>query len=89
MAGRLVVDEGRRRPGRGAWVHPGPDCLAKAERRRAFPRALRAQGALDAAGLREHPALAGPTGPVMETGPGTYPGPTGIKEAGRPVMSQP
>jgi predicted RNA-binding protein YlxR (DUF448 family) len=81
--GRLVVDERRRLPGRGAWLHPGPGCLAKAERRRAFPRALKAQGALDAAGLHDYPAL------TTETGTGTYPEPTGIKEAGRPVMSQP
>lgn len=84
--GRLVVDERRRLPGRGAWLHPGPGCLAKAERRRAFPRALKAQGALDAAGLHHHPALAAL---ATETGTGTYPEPTGIKEAGRPVMSQP
>jgi len=52
MDGRLVVDERRRLPGRGAWLHPEPDCLAKAERRRAFPRALRVSGTLDGAGLR-------------------------------------
>ncbi|MFD9896465.1 YlxR family protein [Amycolatopsis sp. NPDC059027] len=52
--GRLVVDERRRLPGRGAWLHPGPDCLAKAERRRAFPRALRDPGALDAQAVREY-----------------------------------
>ncbi|WP_369806006.1 YlxR family protein [Amycolatopsis sp. M39] len=56
--GRLVVDERRRLPGRGAWLHPGPGCLAKAERKRAFPRALRAQGALETAGLRDHTAFA-------------------------------
>ncbi|MBB4682722.1 putative RNA-binding protein YlxR (DUF448 family) [Amycolatopsis jiangsuensis] len=56
--GRLVADEGRRLPGRGAWLHPEPGCLARAERKRAFPRALRAPGALDAAGLREHAAFA-------------------------------
>ena len=31
----------RRLPGRGASVHPTPECLRAAERRRAFPRALR------------------------------------------------
>ncbi|WP_297542422.1 YlxR family protein [Amycolatopsis sp.] len=50
--GQLVVDEGRRLPGRGAWLHPEPGCLAKAERRRAFPRALRVTGSLDAQGAR-------------------------------------
>lgn len=71
VAGRLVVDERRRLPGRGAWLHPTPGCLAKAERKRAFPRALRAQGALDAAGLREHAAFAVPT---TEMGPETFSG---------------
>ncbi|MFD8495494.1 YlxR family protein [Amycolatopsis sp. NPDC059657] len=52
--GRLVVDERRRLPGRGAWLHPEQDCLTKAERRRAFPRALKATGALDASGVRDH-----------------------------------
>ncbi|WP_253889748.1 YlxR family protein [Actinokineospora diospyrosa] len=50
--GALVPDPRRRMPGRGAWVHPDPGCLAKAEKRRAFPRALRVQEALDVAGLR-------------------------------------
>jgi predicted RNA-binding protein YlxR (DUF448 family) len=84
VAGRVVVDERRRLPGRGAWLHPDPDCLAKAERRRAFPRALRALGALDAREVREH---VGRTTPHHE--PGTSPGSRGFKEAGRPVMSQP
>jgi hypothetical protein len=47
--GALVPDPQRRQPGRGAWVHPELDCLRLAERRRAFPRALRAAGALDIA----------------------------------------
>jgi predicted RNA-binding protein YlxR (DUF448 family) len=51
---QLVVDEGRRLPGRGAWLHPGAECLAKAERRRAFPRALRVAGALDVEGARQY-----------------------------------
>jgi predicted RNA-binding protein YlxR (DUF448 family) len=55
--GRLIVDERRRLPGRGAWLHPEPDCLAKAERRRAFPRALRVSGSLDAHDVREHLGL--------------------------------
>ncbi|MFD2422616.1 YlxR family protein [Amycolatopsis pigmentata] len=50
--GRLVADERRRLPGRGAWLHPVPDCLAKAERRRAFTRALRVPGPLDGAELK-------------------------------------
>ncbi|WP_456300008.1 YlxR family protein [Saccharomonospora glauca] len=52
--GRLVVDERRRLPGRGAWLHPHPGCLSKAERRRAFPRALRVRGVLDTAPVRHY-----------------------------------
>jgi len=37
----VVPDPARRRPGRGAHLHPDPACLALAERRRAFGRALR------------------------------------------------
>ncbi|HVV09545.1 YlxR family protein [Amycolatopsis sp.] len=48
----VVVDERRRLPGRGAWLHPEPECLTKAERRRAFPRALRVPGTLDAGAVR-------------------------------------
>ncbi|WP_258726689.1 YlxR family protein [Cellulomonas sp. NS3] len=50
----VVVDVGRRMPGRGAWLHPELHCLELAERRRAFPRALRHAGPLDAAPVREH-----------------------------------
>ncbi|MGH3656018.1 MAG: YlxR family protein [Micromonosporaceae bacterium] len=51
---RLVPDHTRRRPGRGAHVHPDPACLAKAERRRAFGRALRVPGVIDTGSLRDH-----------------------------------
>jgi hypothetical protein len=50
--GRVVPDPGRRLPGRGAHLHPDPACLAQAERRRAFPRALRVPGPLDTAAVR-------------------------------------
>jgi predicted RNA-binding protein YlxR (DUF448 family) len=46
-------DPRRRLPGRGAYVHPRPECLALAERRRAFPRALRLPGPLDLGPLRD------------------------------------
>jgi len=36
-----VPDPRRHTPGRGAHLHPTPDCLDLALRRRAFPRALR------------------------------------------------
>jgi predicted RNA-binding protein YlxR (DUF448 family) len=45
-------------PGRGAHLHPTTECLALAERRRAFTRALRhdaaVRGALSLERLREH-----------------------------------
>jgi predicted RNA-binding protein YlxR (DUF448 family) len=50
---RLIPDPQGRRPGRGAHLHPDPNCLALAERRRAFGRALRAEGPLDASPVRE------------------------------------
>jgi uncharacterized protein len=40
-------DPARIRPGRGAHLHPDPVCLALAERRRAFGRALRVSGVVD------------------------------------------
>jgi predicted RNA-binding protein YlxR (DUF448 family) len=48
----LVVDVTRSLPGRGAWLHPDRRCLELAERRRAFPRALRVAGPLDVSALR-------------------------------------
>ncbi len=54
VEGTLVPDLRRRLPGRGAWLHPDLDCLRIAERRRAFPRALRVPAPLDVSGLRAH-----------------------------------
>ncbi|MFQ6266418.1 YlxR family protein [Kutzneria viridogrisea] len=63
MGGAVLPDPRRRLPGRGAWVHPDPDCLRTAERRRAFPRAFRLTGALDLAALAAHiGAVSGSTG---------------------------
>ncbi len=42
----VVPDGHQRQEGRGAYVHPRPECLELAERRRAFPRALRVSGPL-------------------------------------------
>ena len=50
--GALTFDLRRRAAGRGAWLHPEPSCLDKAERRRAFARALRVPGPLDVGALR-------------------------------------
>jgi len=49
----VLPDPARRRPGRGAHLHPDPTCLALAERRRAFGRALRVTGVLDIGPLAE------------------------------------
>lgn len=54
VEGRLVPDPRGRLPGRGASVHPDPRCLDLAERRRAFSRAFRLAGPLDASMLREY-----------------------------------
>ncbi len=50
----LVPDPAGRLPGRGASVHLDPRCLDLAEKRRAFPRALRLAGPLDLRSVREH-----------------------------------
>ena len=42
--------------GRGAYLHPTTGCLALAERKRAFPRALRVAGGLSTQTLREYVA---------------------------------
>ena len=50
--GAAVPDPAHRLPGRGAHLHPTAECLALAERRRAFPRALRAAAGLDLGAVR-------------------------------------
>ncbi|MEV0965472.1 MULTISPECIES: YlxR family protein [unclassified Streptomyces] len=52
VEGVCVPDHRGTLPGRGAYVHPASVCLDLAVRRRAFPRALRAQGPLDTADVR-------------------------------------
>ncbi|MGH3435569.1 MAG: YlxR family protein [Sciscionella sp.] len=54
MDGILVPDVRRRHPGRGSWIHPDRECLRNADRRRAFPRALRVPGPLDATGVFDY-----------------------------------
>ncbi|MDN3443367.1 YlxR family protein [Microbacterium sp. APC 3901] len=51
----LIIDERGVLPGRGAWVHPTPECMDAALRRRAFGRALRASGNLDTRIIEQHP----------------------------------
>jgi predicted RNA-binding protein YlxR (DUF448 family) len=53
---RLTPDPAGRLPGRGACVHLDPRCVDLAEKRRAFPRALRLDGPLDLSPVREHVA---------------------------------
>ncbi len=48
----MTIDANRS-GGRGAWLHPGTECLQKALRRRAFARAFRRSDlAWDEAALR-------------------------------------
>jgi uncharacterized protein len=49
----FVPDPRGHLPGRGAHLHPTPDCLALAERRRAIGRALRLTGPVDATPVRD------------------------------------
>ncbi|NEA65471.1 YlxR family protein [Streptomyces sp. SID12488] len=54
VEGECVPDHRGTLPGRGAYTHPALVCLDLAVRRRAFPRALRVQGALDVVALRRY-----------------------------------
>jgi hypothetical protein len=51
---RVVVDPRLRLPGRGAWLHPTPECLDLAVQRKAFGRALRVKAPLEVAAVGEH-----------------------------------
>ena len=48
---RVVPDPRLRLPGRGAWLHPTPECLDLAVRRKAFGRALRVKAFLEVAAV--------------------------------------
>ena len=50
----VIPDPQARRPGRGAYLHPSLDCLGLAQRRRAFPRALRVTGPLEVDALASY-----------------------------------
>jgi predicted RNA-binding protein YlxR (DUF448 family) len=50
----LTVDSAGNLPGRGAWLHPDPQCLHAAIRRQAFARALRITGSPDTSAVVEH-----------------------------------
>jgi uncharacterized protein len=49
----VVPDPDRSAPGRGAWLHPDLECAQLAQRRRAYGRALRVPGPIDAAAIVE------------------------------------
>ncbi|WP_322860014.1 DUF448 domain-containing protein [Mycobacterium europaeum] len=50
----VIVDTKNSLPGRGAWLHPVPQCVQQAIRRRAFTRALRIDRPPDTSALVEH-----------------------------------
>lgn len=60
----VVPDPNGTAPGRGAHLHPTAECLARAEHRRAFARALRhdagVRGPLGLDALRQHLGQTGP-----------------------------
>ncbi|WP_335328390.1 YlxR family protein [Mycolicibacterium neoaurum] len=49
----VTVDTAGNLPGRGAWLHPHPQCLDLALRRRAIGRALRISGSPDTTVVEE------------------------------------
>jgi hypothetical protein len=57
---RVLPDPRRRAPGRGAWLHPDPECVARAERRRAFGRSLRVSAPIELSAVHEY--IASPSG---------------------------
>ncbi|HVN11932.1 MAG TPA: YlxR family protein [Kineosporiaceae bacterium] len=80
-----VPDPHHRLAGRGAWVHPDPSCLDLAERRRAFPRALRRGGPLDLAALRAFVVAVRVTPPGTST---TVPDGSGSEADEHPMSAQ-
>ncbi|PHP52262.1 YlxR family protein [Actinomyces ruminis] len=74
-SGELAVDARAVMLGRGAWIHPDPECVDLAERRRAFARALHTSGSPDVARVRDwislHRAGRGRAHTPSPTGDGT------------------
>jgi hypothetical protein len=65
----VIVDTGASLPGRGAWLHPLPQCAQQAIRRRAFTKALRIAGSPDTSAVVEHVEFLGtPDLPGNRTG---------------------
>ena len=50
----VVVDSTATAPGRGAWVHPTPDCVNNAVSRGGLSRSFRRSGPFDSGGLLAH-----------------------------------
>lgn len=50
----VTVDMAGSMPGRGAWLHPVPQCAQQAIRRQAFTKALRIARPPDTSALVEH-----------------------------------
>jgi uncharacterized protein len=55
--GEIVPDTASRLPGRGAYLHPRLACLERAQRRKAFARALRLSAMLPDGKVAEYLAL--------------------------------
>jgi uncharacterized protein len=60
----VLVDTRSSLPGRGAWLHPVPQCVQQAIRRRAFTRALRIAGSPDMSAVVEHLESLGASDPL-------------------------
>ncbi|MGH3274823.1 MAG: YlxR family protein [Streptosporangiaceae bacterium] len=76
----IVPDAAARLTGRGAYLHPSQDCLARAQRRRAIPRALRLSGPASAGAGRAGTASVSVAGLVEYLGT-EYPGTAGAGRA--------
>jgi predicted RNA-binding protein YlxR (DUF448 family) len=65
----VIVGTGASLPGRGAWLHPVPQCVQQAIRRQAFTKALRITGSPDTSAVVEHiETLGAPDSPGNRTG---------------------
>ncbi|MGC2655220.1 MAG: YlxR family protein [Mycobacterium sp.] len=58
----VIVDATGSLPGRGAWLHPAPQCAHEAIRRRAFTKALRITGSPDTSAVVEQVRVLGTPG---------------------------
>ncbi|HZE14682.1 MAG TPA: DUF448 domain-containing protein [Mycobacterium sp.] len=58
----VIVDAAGSLPGRGAWLHPLPQCAHEAIRRRAFTKALRIAGSPDTSAVVEYTNALGSPG---------------------------